>query len=155
MADKENLEAIAREIIDSSLYMVLGTAGDNGQPWVSPVYFAPEDYRQFYWMSSPEATHSRNVAARPKVSIVVFNSQVPISTGQGVYMWAVAEELSGTDLERGIDVYSRRALEHGGRAFRQEDFRSPGVYRMYRATASDHWVLDPEASPDQRTPIVL
>jgi hypothetical protein len=150
---KEELAATAREIIDSNLYMVLGTAGEDGRPWVSPVYFAPEDYTRFYWISSPAATHSRNLAARPQASIVVFNSQVAIGTGQGVYMSAVAEELDGSDLERGVEIYSSRARGHGGRAFTVEDVQSPAVYRMYRATASDHWVLDPDASPDQRTPV--
>ena len=152
---EEELAAIAREIIDSNLYMVLGTAGDGDRPWVSPVYFAHEDYRGFYWISSPSATHSRNLSARPDVSIVVFNSQVPIGTGQGVYMSAIAEELSDQELDRAMDVYSSRVRAHGGRQFTADDVRGAAVYRIYRATASDHWVLDPDASPDQRTPVIL
>jgi hypothetical protein len=41
-------------------------------------------YREFFWVSSPDSTHSRNLAGRPDVSIVIFDSSVPISTGQGV-----------------------------------------------------------------------
>ncbi len=129
------------EIIGANLYMVLGTADATGQPWVSPVYYAMARYREFYWVSSPEATHSRNIAARPQVSIVVFNSQVPIGTGQGVYMSAHAEELTGADLERGIEVFSRRSLEHGGVAWTPDDVRGPALLRLYRATASEHSVL--------------
>ena len=92
MDRKEDLEATARSIIESNLYMVLGTADESGQPWVSPVYYAAEGYADFYWISSPDARHSRNLAARPHIRIVVFDSQVPIDTGQGVYMAAVAEE---------------------------------------------------------------
>jgi nitroimidazol reductase NimA-like FMN-containing flavoprotein (pyridoxamine 5'-phosphate oxidase superfamily) len=102
MRDRQDLEAVAREIIDANLYMVLGTADANGKPWVSPVYYAASGYTEFYWVSSPEVRHSRNLAARSELSIVVFNSQVPIGTGQAVYMEAVAEELTGADLERGI-----------------------------------------------------
>jgi len=91
MNQQEDLGAVARGIIDSNRYMVLGTADETGRPWVSPVYFAAAGYAEFYWVSSPEATHSRNVAARSQLSIVVFDSQVPIGTGQGVYMSAVAE----------------------------------------------------------------
>jgi pyridoxamine 5'-phosphate oxidase-like protein len=32
------LGTIARTIIDSNFYMTLGTADENGRPWVSPVY---------------------------------------------------------------------------------------------------------------------
>jgi pyridoxamine 5'-phosphate oxidase-like protein len=43
-----DLAAIARDVIDSNLYMTLGTADENGRPWVSPVYYAPERYAEFY-----------------------------------------------------------------------------------------------------------
>ena len=82
--------ATARAIIDANLYMVLGTVDDRGRPWTSPVYYAPERYRDFYWVSRPDALHSRNLAARQDVSIVIFDSSVPIGTGEVVYMTAVA-----------------------------------------------------------------
>ena len=90
-----DLEATGRSIVDDNLYMVLATADADGRPWASPVYFASEDYTELYWVSSPEVTHSRNLAARSEVSIVVFDSQTPISTGQAVYMSAVAGQVTG------------------------------------------------------------
>ena len=144
--------AIARAIIDASLYMVLGTADQEGRPWVSPVYFAHSEYNEFFWVSSPEAKHSRNLAGRPEISIVIFDSQVSIGTGQGVYMSASAEKLTGTDRGRGIDVFSRRSLEHGGDPWTLEDVQSPARLRLYRATASAHDVLD---ANDQRVPVSL
>src|SRR5215218_8829871 len=143
MNQHEDLGAIARDIIDSNLYMVLGTADETGRPWVSPVYYAAAGYTQFYWVSSPEATHSRNLATRPHVSIVVFDSKAPIGTGQGVYMSAVAEEVKGVDLDRGIDIFSRRSEAHGAREWKLEHVQPQALYRLYRATASGHWVLDP------------
>jgi uncharacterized protein YhbP (UPF0306 family) len=151
----QDLTVIAKAIIDSNMYMVLGTADASGQPWVSPVYFAPAKYKQFYWVSSPEVRHSRNIATRPQVSIVVFNSQAPIGTGQGVYMSAVAEELAGSELERGIKIFSQTSLGHGGREWQTQDVEAPALYRLYRATVSEHWVLDPEGHPDHRTPLTL
>jgi hypothetical protein len=147
--------AAAREIIDANMYMVLGTADENGRPWVSPVYFAAEGYTDFYWVSSPQATHSRNIAVRPQVSIVIFNSQAPIGTGQGVYMPAVAEELSGADVEHGIDVFSRRSLGHGGSPWTVEDVRGEALRRLYRATASEHSMLAKDGRPDHRIPVEL
>lgn len=150
-----DLSQTAREIIDRSLYMVLGTADEAGSPWVSPVYFAVSDYTDFYWVSLPAARHSRNLAARPEVSIVVFDSTVQIGTGQGVYMTARAEELTGSDLERGIDVFSRRSLEHGGKPWTADDVRPPAPHRLFRASAIQHWTLDPTAKPgDQRTSVI-
>jgi nitroimidazol reductase NimA-like FMN-containing flavoprotein (pyridoxamine 5'-phosphate oxidase superfamily) len=149
-----DLSATAREIIDRSLYMVLGTADEAGRPWVSPVYFAVSDYTDFYWVSLPDARHSRNLASRPEVSIVVFDSSVPIGTGQGVYMSARAEELTGSELERGIEVFSRRGQEHGGKPWTADDVRPPAPHRLFRASATQHWTLDPAAKPgDRRTPV--
>lgn len=145
-----DLGAIARAIIDSSLYMTLGTADENGRPWASPVYFAPKDYREFFWVSSPEAQHSLNLAARPEVAIVVFDSQAAIGSGQGVYMSAITVDLNGADLDRGIAVFSRRAVGHGGSEWSAEDVRPPARHRLYRATASEQFVLDPH---DRRTPV--
>ena len=134
--------------------MVLGTADEGGRPWVSPVYFAARDYVEFYWVSLPDAQHSRNLGARPEVSIVVFDSGVPIGTGQGVYMSARAEELSGEGLEHGIEVFARRSGEHGGRPWSADDVRPPAPHRLYRASVERHWMLDKGARPgDRRTPV--
>ena len=116
------------------------------------MYYAPERYAEFYWVSSPEATHSRNLAARPEVSIVVFDSGAPVGCGQGVYVRAVAEELTGTDLNRGIAIFSRRSEAHGAGEWNVEDVRPPARHRLYRATASEHSVLGPQ---DRRTPVSL
>ena len=156
MDSNQDLGRIARNIMDSILYMVLGTADQNGQPWVSPLYFASEKYREFYWMSAPGVTHSRNILVRPQVSIVIFDSRIAVGMGQAVYMSAVAEELAGVELERGIQIYNGRfpnPAEHGVRLIRAEDVQEPAPYRLYRAIAHEHWLLDPDSRPDHRTPV--
>lgn len=152
MTYEQDLGAIARAIIDDNLYLVLGTADQAGRPWVSPVYYAPAGYCEFFWVSSPVATHSHNLTTRPEVSIVIFDSRVPIATGQGVYMKAAAAETTGTDHERGIAVFSRRSQEHGGREWKLEDVRSPARHRLYRAIASEHSVL---GAGDRRLPVAV
>jgi len=147
----EELDRIARAIIDGNRYMVLGTADEGGRPWVSPVYYAPSGYAELYWVSSPEAQHSRNLAARPELSIVVFDSQAPVGEGQGVYMSADAEQLTSVEAERWIEVFSRVSVSHGAKTWIVEDVREPAALRLYRAHVAEHWVLDPERRPDQRT----
>ncbi len=144
--------AHARALIDANLYMVLGTADRDGLPWAVPVYYAPSEYREFFWVSKPESRHSRNIALRPEVSIVVFDSSVPIGTGQGVYMSAHAVELGAREREHGTDVFSRRSLAHGGSAFALEDTQEPARLRLYRATAIEQFVLDEH---DLRVPVSL
>lgn len=156
--NQHNLGAVARQIMDSILYMVLGTADEIGRPWASPVYFSAYNYREFYWISSPDVTHSRNILVRPQVSIVIFDSRVVAGMGQAVYMSAVADELTGADFDRGLQIYNGRfqtPSEHGVRMISSEDLHAPGVYRLYRAVAQEHWVLDPAGRPDHRIPVTV
>jgi nitroimidazol reductase NimA-like FMN-containing flavoprotein (pyridoxamine 5'-phosphate oxidase superfamily) len=143
---------MARAIVDANLYMVLGTADQTGRPWVSPVYFAHTAYREFFWVSKPDATHSRNLEARADVSIVVFDSSVPISIGRGVYMRATAQQLTGDERAEAIDVFSRRTLALGGREWTLDDVQSQARLRLYRAVATEHYVLD---ANDQRIPVTV
>ena len=141
----------AKAIVDANLYMVLGTADAEGRPWVTPVYFAADAYRDFYWVSSPEARHSRNLAAREEVAIVVFDSSVPIGGAQAVYLSGVAQELVGDERDHGIHVFSRRSVSHGAGPWTIADVEAPARLRLYRATAVEQDVLGPG---DRRVPVV-
>ena len=145
----------ARAIIEHLAYMVLGTADADGHPWATPVYFATDGHDAFYWVSSPEATHSRNIAARPEVGIVIFDSTVPIGTGQGVYIEARAEQLGDQDMDEGLAVFSRRSIQHGGSAWTRDDVEGEGLIRMYRAVASSYSMLAKDGQPDHRVSVDL
>jgi nitroimidazol reductase NimA-like FMN-containing flavoprotein (pyridoxamine 5'-phosphate oxidase superfamily) len=146
MTHEHDLGTLARSIIDSNRYMTLGTADESGQPWVSPVWYATAAYREFFWVSSPNAKHSRNLQRRPQLAIVIFDSH-RAGGWNALYMSAVAEEL--VDVRDGIEAFSRRSEAQGMRAWTQEDVLSPARHRLYRATAAEHFVLDPH---DRRLP---
>jgi nitroimidazol reductase NimA-like FMN-containing flavoprotein (pyridoxamine 5'-phosphate oxidase superfamily) len=145
----EELRAIATSIIDANSFMTLATADGEGRPWASPVWYAPSAYREFFWASSPDATHSRNLRARPEVAVVIFDSH---RTGgwNAVYLSAVAEELEEPD--EGIEIFSARSEAQGFGPWTRERVLPPARHRLYRATASEHFVLDPH---DQRLPVDL
>jgi Pyridoxamine 5'-phosphate oxidase len=138
----DDLAAVARAILDANLYMTLGTADEDGRPWVTPVFYATADYTDFYWISRPDARHSRNIARRTQVSAVVFDSTVPAYTGQAVYMSAVATEVVGDDLDLGLAVYPG-AAERGAGTITAQQVSHPAAYRLYRATVSEHFVICP------------
>jgi nitroimidazol reductase NimA-like FMN-containing flavoprotein (pyridoxamine 5'-phosphate oxidase superfamily) len=143
-------DAVARAVFAGNRYMTLGTADERGHPWVSPVWFAPAGYDQLFWVSSPHARHSRNIEARPQVSIVVFDSQVPVGSASAVYMVGTATQLTGTALERGIEVFCREGEAQGLRPWTLEDVTAPAKHRLYRAAVTEHWVLGPG---DERLPV--
>jgi uncharacterized protein YhbP (UPF0306 family) len=143
------------DIIAASRYLVLATADAAGRPWSSPVYFAHIGFAEFFWVSSPDVTHSRNIAVRPEVGIVIFDSQAAVGAGQGVYMSATAKLLEGDETVSGIEAFSRRSVAHGGPEWTGADVRPGASLRLYRATADSHWILAKGGGPDHRIPVPL
>jgi uncharacterized protein YhbP (UPF0306 family) len=146
---------IVREIIEASRYLVLATADAAGRPWSTPVYFAHIGCTEFFWVSSPDVTHSRNIAVRPEVGIAIFDSHAAIGVGQGVYMSAAATLLEGDEVARGIEAFSARSVAHGAKAWTSEDVRPGAGLRLYRATADSHSILAKDGQPDHRVPVPL
>ena len=135
-------QARAREIIDKALYMVVATSDSSGQPWASPVYFAHRDYRDFFWISQPDATHSENLRERREVGIAIFDSTQPVNTGKGAYVLGVARELPAHETAEGIEIFSKRSVSQGGEEISVEDVSPPAAHRLYQATAEAIYVLD-------------
>jgi nitroimidazol reductase NimA-like FMN-containing flavoprotein (pyridoxamine 5'-phosphate oxidase superfamily) len=142
----------ARQIIDASRYLTLATADSAGNPWASPVWYAHEGYTSFFWVSRPQARHSHNLAARPTAGIVIFDSTVPEGRAQAVYLQTLAEELSGAERDHAIAIFSRKSLALGLREWRTADVTTPAPHRLYRARASDCYIL---GRGDQRLPVKI
>ena len=133
----------ARAIIDGGRYMTLATADADGVPWASPVWYAPDGYAELLWVSSPDARHSRNLAARPELSIVIFDSTVTPGQGQAVYMAAHA---ALADPGR-LPVFSERSVAQGMPAW----LTLPDHLSLYHATVTGHWMLGEDR--DERVPV--
>ena len=141
------LDQRAETVIDANNYLVLGTVGVDGLPWVTPVYFTPDGHDTFYWVSSPDALHSLNIAARPDVSIAIFDSSVPIGGASAVYVRAQASLVPEDELESCAAIFASRYPEL--RSYTADQLRSD--LRLYRARASEHWVLIRGGDPDYGT----
>jgi hypothetical protein len=139
MSAHPDLDAMARRVIDGLLYMTLATLDPDGAPRLSPVYFTPARYRDFYWVSSPEAHHSRNVLERPDVQIVIFDSTVAVGRAEAVYLAARAREIPAGELAAVTgEAFSGRG---GARRFAPEDLHGDADLRLYVATATSCEVL--------------
>ncbi len=142
---------IAREILRARSYVVLATADADGVPWASPVWFAMESYEELYWVSYPDARHSQNIAARPQIAMVVFDSTVAPGSGQGVYMTATAATPTDPgEIERGIGVFSRESAREGAGEFGLDEVTGQARLRLFRASVQECWILDPDSPFDVR-----
>ena len=139
---------LARSVIDGNSYMVLGTADESGHPWVSPVWFATVDRRHFHWVSGHETRHSRNLEARQEIAIVIYGpSGAPGSAG-AVYMSGTAKELTGTELQEGIDIFGRLSRTNAGRDWKTR--RRPATLAAPPIPCDRGRVLHPRPRPRLR-----
>ncbi|HET7170833.1 MAG TPA: pyridoxamine 5'-phosphate oxidase family protein [Gaiellales bacterium] len=134
-------------IVAAGRYMTIATAGPDGTPWASPVWFASADAREFLWISKPGARHSRNLAARPRVAIAIFDSRQPPGTGAGVYIAADAGLVPDEALDDAVATYSRISQRAGAGPLARSDVEADAPHRMYRAVALERYVL---SSRDER-----
>lgn len=148
-----DLTGHAQALLDANLYLTLGTTGTDGRPWTSPVCFAAAGVREYYWVSATDAEHSRNLAERPDISLVVFDSTVAPYHGRAVYATGYARALSGDDLDAGLTVYPGPNQRGGGvTTLTRDEVTGSSAYRLYQATAADLWVLCPR-EPRQPCPL--
>jgi nitroimidazol reductase NimA-like FMN-containing flavoprotein (pyridoxamine 5'-phosphate oxidase superfamily) len=150
MSSSSDQGTLVTTIIDANRYMTLATADPAGLPWASPVWYASPDHREFFWVSSPQARHSANIATRPQIAIVIFDSHQLVGTGQAVYMSGLAEAVPDHEIDRGIATFSHVSETHGGAVWNRADVEAPARHRLYRATAFEHFVL---SATDERVPV--
>ncbi|GAA2807385.1 pyridoxamine 5'-phosphate oxidase family protein [Kribbella solani] len=146
---QEILDQRAAAVIEANKYLTLGTVDAAGLPWVTPVYFTPDGHDAFYWASSPDAAHSRNLTARPDVSIAIFDSSVPIGGGSAVYFRAYATEVPADELERCASVFAARFPEL--RSYTAAELSGASELRLYQAKPTEHWLMVRGSDPDYGT----
>lgn len=126
------LDEMARRVIDGNTYLVLGTLDPDGQPRLSPVFYTAAGYRDFYWVSVPEAHHSGNVAERPDVRLVIFDSRLPPGAGEAVYITATAHEVPQEEL---ADAVGEAFRTDAGTSFTVDELSGDARLRLYVARA--------------------
>ncbi|MEV4316669.1 pyridoxamine 5'-phosphate oxidase family protein [Actinocrispum sp. NPDC049592] len=146
-------DEIARAVLDANSFMTLATADASGTPWASPVWFATENHRDFYWVSAPTSRHSVNLAERPVLSIVVFDSTATPLMGQAVYMMATAAQVPDPEIHDALTLFNRASVRSGLSEFTLDRVTGSARLRLYRATATEHSILDPDATIDTRIPV--
>ncbi|MFI0357477.1 pyridoxamine 5'-phosphate oxidase family protein [Actinomadura sp. 9N407] len=146
MSLPDDLDEMARSIIDGNRYLTLGTAESDHRPRVSPVYFTHVGYRTFYWLSSPTAHHSINITVRPAVAIVIFDSTAEVGHGSAVYIAAEASIVNDDELPR-CCAEAFANVGPGAKRFQPHELSGDAALRLYRAHATSHEIHVPGRDP--------
>lgn len=116
--------------------MVLSTANIKSKPWVSPVFYVYDETFSFYWVSSKDAVHSKNIRRNPQVAIVIFGTVPPNGAIDAVYIDAQATELEEpSDIQLAIELLSQRAQPDKFTIKSLSDVTDSATWRIYVAKA--------------------
>lgn len=91
-------------ILQKIHYINLATVNEDGSPWNTPVSASHDEQLNFFWGSSPENIHSKNIKRDGRVFMTIYDSTVPEGTGEGLYLVGKAEEL-GSEIVTAVYKY--------------------------------------------------
>jgi uncharacterized protein YhbP (UPF0306 family) len=131
--------ATVARLLAQHRYLVLGTADDDGRPWVSPVFYAADGEHRILWVSAPESRHSRNIAARPDVAITVFDTHAPIGGAEALYLEATADSVVNDARTAALALLNTRLPT--SQQLGPDDLEPVGPLRVYQAAITRHFVL--------------
>ncbi|TDD48545.1 pyridoxamine 5'-phosphate oxidase family protein [Kribbella antibiotica] len=120
-------------------YLVLGTVGPAGDPWVTPVFFVADGTDSVLWVSAPTSRHSLNIARHPAVAITVFDTQSPIGGAEALYLEATASVVDDTARPAAIELLNSHLPKH--QHLDLTDAGPAGQLQVYRASIRQHYVL--------------
>lgn len=122
--------------------MTLATADNDDQPWNTPVYFAYDGKKTFYWGSRHNTQHSQNIALNERGFIVIYDSTVEPYHGEAFYAQVLCEELDEpTEIDQAIELLHARL---GEPYVTHADVQGSAEHRLYKATVKNAWIKDPK-----------
>lgn len=92
----------------------------------------------------------RRGAARPEVALAVFDSTVAVGGAIAVYVEGIAGIVPDAELDAALAVYDGRSVAQGLRSWTRADVTGSAPFRLFRATASQVFVLDEH---ERRVPV--
>ena len=140
----------ALALLRDNRYVVLATADAEGNPWATPVWFAPNGLDRIYWVSWPGSRHSMLIEQRPEVALTVFDSTVASNEPAAFYATGEAALVPDADLDDALQILNQRSLAQGLGEFTREHVTGAARLRLYAAELTATWVLDQDADVDQR-----
>jgi uncharacterized protein YhbP (UPF0306 family) len=121
----------ARSLMERADLMTLATSDEAGVPWVSPVFYVPDDAYNLFWVSAKDARHSENIQARATVAIVIYSTEPEVDA---VYLSAEAEEIAEEDdAQTGAEIMRRKPQPEKWIISVIADVIGDGPLRIYKA----------------------
>ena len=119
------IQTLVMGLLDASSLCAIATRTRRGGAYVNTAYFARSPEFDLFWLSDPQAEHSRNLRANPTVAVAVYDStQSWGESDRGIQLFGSARLLNGSEAQGPERSYAARFPEY-----------RPGelsAYRVYR-----------------------
>ena len=119
-------------------------AGDQVEPWINTAYFSFDASFHYYYLSSPQSVHSKNLLTSPLCALSLFNTQQSAENGkQGLQIFGECRRAEGKYLKRGLLTYQKRFVGFENTIRIPEDF-DKGIIesKLYCVTAHTIKIFD-------------
>lgn len=134
---QQDITVKAKKLIEEIPYITIASVTPQGEPWNSPVFAVHDEEYNFYWNSSPESQHSKNIANKADIFVSIYDTRGALDEGFGIYMQAEASIVADHELTQAIlDIYFMRK---GKVPLTCEQFLA-GHQRFYVAKVKKCWV---------------
>ena len=104
----KGVENLAKAVINDAYVMSLGTADENGA-WVADVIYVSDDNFGLYWISMPNARHSRAIEWNNKVACTITASSTT-NKERALQIEGTAERINGPLFEYEKKLEAKRGL---------------------------------------------
>ncbi len=139
--DGQNPElwAIARRIIETTIFGTLSTCSPDGIPWASPVFYCYDQAWNLYWASTTVARHSQNLYQNQgRAAFAIYPSDRQEGQGQGLYLAGTATEVGAEAVLRIIPILLQRAARNQHRT--PADYLDTSPRRLYCFQPTTLWI---------------
>ena len=156
-----DLNKLAKNILEQNQYMTIGSSDGDGIPWVSPVTYAYDNKLNFYFVSHTGSKHCLNINKNKKVSLTIFDSRQLIGEGVGLQIEGIAQKVKIIEMAKAAAIYFKRKYPFG--KFDQivvvnaalKNLLKKKLYGFYKITPTKIWMNNPNADIDERIEINL
>lgn len=105
---KKELEQIAA-LLSQETTLSLATAGQDGEPWVAPLFYIADEELSLCWLSSQSSLHSQNLKRMPLAAATVYRAAGDWRQIRGVQMRGTASLVTGPELRAALlNAYCKR-----------------------------------------------
>ena len=128
----------AKEIIKKVPYASVASVSEDGLPWNAPVFVAYDQDYNFYWGTYVNSQKSKNIRNNKNVFLTIYDSSAPPGTGEGVYIKAIATEI--TDPKEINFAHKLLWDRHVVPYWKLEQVQGDTPIRLYKAVPEKVWL---------------